>query len=708
MFSMFSSIFDLNQSILSGAMDIIVIKQEDGSIKSTPFHVRFGTLKIVKSKEKLISIKINGEDVSLKMKLSSSGDAYFIADNNEKVIKNKDCINSLKKNSETNIKNIPEDTKLNNNISYIYKKNNKNIIENYINNKEYINNTIKNKKAYLNNIILDESYESINKIRSNSSPVPHRHTNLSKYYNFIDYAYLFEKDTIDKFFDKKELFLSNNKVNKFYYINNSRSSSKSPNKKIKKKHIVKNFINKIKEKKNKIIDNYNSKNFEEQIKYINNDEIPEEIVKNNNTSNYNFNLNLFSKNLGLRQQESITNIVNNYNIKHSEEEKKLKNKFNQISINKTNSSINIDSDINYSLDIKNTNNSDSTIITANKKKLLDTYNISINTIDHKNYDINNQIKIYDDIHHNYKVQLSLSLDKILENKIYCEDIFNSGIITEEEFIKNYYKLIDNNNLAMKINNNIYPFRAGQYIINYLFIYKKYPSLELFKKFLTKSSSGFFSSLKSKKKIEVVNIQEQNIKKLKNSKYNNSLLSLTSYKKGNFININLFIANDANKIFKTLNKHDSLILNSATDVRKSINEFNVKKENNLRKKKITNRTFIPSFNQLQLLNLKEGKNTAVFSCYSRLTGLKQLTCDIYLWNYTDKIVVSDIDGTITKSDLLGQIMPLFGRDWTHIGVCELYKSIYSSNYKIVYLTARALCQVFSTKDYLINLAQGILL
>ena len=324
MFSMFSSIFDLNQSILSGAMDIIVIKQEDGSIKSTPFHVRFGTLKIVKSKEKLISIKINGEDVSLKMKLSSSGDAYFIADNNEKVIKNKDCINSLKKNSETNIKNIPEDTKLNNNISYIYKKNNKNIIENYINNKEYINNTIKNKKAYLNNIILDESYESINKIRSNSSPVPHRHTNLSKYYNFIDYAYLFEKDTIDKFFDKKELFLSNNKVNKFYYINNSRSSSKSPNKKIKKKHIVKNFINKIKEKKNKIIDNYNSKNFEEQIKYINNDEIPEEIVKNNNTSNYNFNLNLFSKNLGLRQQESITNIVNNYNIKHSEEEKKTK------------------------------------------------------------------------------------------------------------------------------------------------------------------------------------------------------------------------------------------------------------------------------------------------------------------------------------------------------------------------------------------------
>jgi phosphatidate phosphatase PAH1 len=39
-------------------MDIIVIKKEDGSISSSPFHIRFGTLKILKTKEKIVTICI--------------------------------------------------------------------------------------------------------------------------------------------------------------------------------------------------------------------------------------------------------------------------------------------------------------------------------------------------------------------------------------------------------------------------------------------------------------------------------------------------------------------------------------------------------------------------------------------------------------------------------------------------------------------------
>eukprot|EP00966_Prymnesium_polylepis_P032816 763582-Prymnesium_polylepis.1 len=31
---------DINTSTLSGAIDVIVVEQEDGSLKSTPFHVR--------------------------------------------------------------------------------------------------------------------------------------------------------------------------------------------------------------------------------------------------------------------------------------------------------------------------------------------------------------------------------------------------------------------------------------------------------------------------------------------------------------------------------------------------------------------------------------------------------------------------------------------------------------------------------------------
>ena len=40
--------------IWSGAIDIIVVKQPDGELKSTPFHVRFGRLKVVRSREKTI------------------------------------------------------------------------------------------------------------------------------------------------------------------------------------------------------------------------------------------------------------------------------------------------------------------------------------------------------------------------------------------------------------------------------------------------------------------------------------------------------------------------------------------------------------------------------------------------------------------------------------------------------------------------------
>jgi phosphatidate phosphatase LPIN len=40
--------------IWSGAIDIIVVKQPDGEFKCTPFHVRFGRLKVLRSREKTI------------------------------------------------------------------------------------------------------------------------------------------------------------------------------------------------------------------------------------------------------------------------------------------------------------------------------------------------------------------------------------------------------------------------------------------------------------------------------------------------------------------------------------------------------------------------------------------------------------------------------------------------------------------------------
>ncbi len=62
---------------MSGCIDVIVIEQEDGTLMCTPFHVRFGKLKVLKSKEKQVSIHVNGEEASFKMKLGTAGDGYF-------------------------------------------------------------------------------------------------------------------------------------------------------------------------------------------------------------------------------------------------------------------------------------------------------------------------------------------------------------------------------------------------------------------------------------------------------------------------------------------------------------------------------------------------------------------------------------------------------------------------------------------------------
>lgn len=75
--------------------------------------------------------------------------------------------------------------------------------------------------------------------------------------------------------------------------------------------------------------------------------------------------------------------------------------------------------------------------------------------------------------------------------------------------------------------------------------------------------------------------------------------------------------------------------------------------------------------------------------------------IFLWDYTEKIVISDIDGTITKSDIAGQLL----NNYIHLGVTKLFNAIYQRNYKIVYLTARAIGQYSQTTKFLETAEEG---
>ncbi|CAG8956897.1 hypothetical protein HYFRA_00012352 [Hymenoscyphus fraxineus] len=104
-------------------------------------------------------------------------------------------------------------------------------------------------------------------------------------------------------------------------------------------------------------------------------------------------------------------------------------------------------------------------------------------------------------------------------------------------------------------------------------------------------------------------------------------------------------------------------------------------------------------QLKALGLKAGPNPMSFT-------VNRVTCqaNMYLWRYDVPVVISDIDGTITKSDALGHILNLIGRDWTHIGVAKLYTEIVNNGYNIMYLTSRSVGLADNTRAYLAGVEQ----
>lgn len=46
---------DINAATLTGAIDVIVVEQKDGEFQCSPFHVRFGKLGVLRSREKVVS-----------------------------------------------------------------------------------------------------------------------------------------------------------------------------------------------------------------------------------------------------------------------------------------------------------------------------------------------------------------------------------------------------------------------------------------------------------------------------------------------------------------------------------------------------------------------------------------------------------------------------------------------------------------------------
>ena len=122
--------------------------------------------------------------------------------------------------------------------------------------------------------------------------------------------------------------------------------------------------------------------------------------------------------------------------------------------------------------------------------------------------------------------------------------------------------------------------------------------------------------------------------------------------------------------------------------------------------MSNQNYIAESNSESSLSETKRENMNLFSSdLSKYISFVSVSCTLYLWSPDAKVVVSDVDGTITRSDLWGHIMyylPL--QDWTHPGVAELFANISRNGYHMMYLTSRAIGQVQDTKSYLFNLKQ----
>lgn len=83
---------EINSATLTGAIDIVVVEQPDGTYQSSPFHVRFGKLGVIRSREKVVSFHRLGNTIPVFMTVACLDVcAEFVLSNSRYTIQCFDC-----------------------------------------------------------------------------------------------------------------------------------------------------------------------------------------------------------------------------------------------------------------------------------------------------------------------------------------------------------------------------------------------------------------------------------------------------------------------------------------------------------------------------------------------------------------------------------------------------------------------------------------
>ena len=117
--NMIKKYFGYSNALLSGSMDIIIIKQPNGKLRATPLRLRFSNYRVPKAGKKKVIVKVNGKIVDVPMFLQKDGKAFILSEN-KKYKYNEDNDDNLGANSSKLLKEKFPIKKLDKNSNKIY------------------------------------------------------------------------------------------------------------------------------------------------------------------------------------------------------------------------------------------------------------------------------------------------------------------------------------------------------------------------------------------------------------------------------------------------------------------------------------------------------------------------------------------------------------------------------------------------------------
>jgi phosphatidate phosphatase PAH1 len=112
--------------------------------------------------------------------------------------------------------------------------------------------------------------------------------------------------------------------------------------------------------------------------------------------------------------------------------------------------------------------------------------------------------------------------------------------------------------------------------------------------------------------------------------------------------------------------------------------------------------IPPPHVVEQLSLHEGLNDMIFTVEGEPEPIE---AKIYVFNETDKLVISDFDGTITTTTLMGHLFLHLGMSYTHPGISDLFTEVANRGYKFLYLTRNNVTNLAKIRTYIQKVRQS---